>query len=75
MGILTHDYTDQYQNPVSRSSTAIQRSDGCIAAIDPPDFPFNENVGFLIQMLTLNSFLFSTYEVVTFMIDETNHYA
>ena len=80
VGILTQDDTTQYQNPTSSSSTATQLSDWCTTAIDPPDFPLTENVGFLIpipQDANPEFFfnLFLTNEVVTFMVNETNRYA
>ena len=77
VGILTQDNTSQYQSRTISSSTATQPSDWCTTLIDPPDFSFTE---FLIKIpqdvnpeLSFN--LFSTNEVVTFMVNETNRYA
>ena len=79
VGTLTQDNTSQYLNPTSSSSTATQPSDWCTTAIDPPDFPFTENVGFLISIPqdANPEFFFNlllTSEVVTFMVNETNRY-
>ena len=80
MGTLTQDNMSQYQNPTSSSSTAIQPTDWCTTATGPPDFHFPENVRFIIPIHqgTNPQFffnLFLTNEVVTFMVNETNHYA
>ena len=80
VGILSQDNTSQYQNLTSSSSAATQPSDWCTTGIDPPDFSFTENVGFFIpipQDANPEFFfnLFLTNEVVTFLNNETNHYA
>ena len=78
--ILTQDNLSQYQNPTSSSSTTTQPSDCCITVIDPPDFPFTENVGFLIP-ISQNDYLefffnlFWTSKVVAFIVNKTNCYA
>ena len=69
VGILTQDNASQYQN--------LNHLIDVTTAIDSPDFPFTENVGFFIPIPhdanpEFFFILFLTNEVVTFMVNETN---